>query len=247
MHPNDSIPILTDHEPAELLVHDDLAPCPYMDGRQARLPLRMPIRSLEPAEFDLRLADGDRRHGRMLYRPTCPDCSHCEAIRLEVNDFRLHKTHRRVLRQGDLHLRLEVSTPRASRARVALYDKHLTVRKLRSGTDDTMTLGRYRQFLADSCCDTVEITYWDGDTLVGVAIADRGEQSLSAHYCFYDPDRKGWSLGTYSILKQLELCRQWNLRYLYLGLYVAGNPHMRYKGSFLPHERLIDGAWRLFR
>jgi arginine-tRNA-protein transferase len=50
--------------------------------------------------------------------------------------------------------------------------------------------------------------------------------------------------GTYSILKQIALCRSWGL--LYLSLYVIGCEPMRYKARYLPHERLIGGVWRRF-
>jgi arginine-tRNA-protein transferase len=79
-----------------------------------------------------------------------------------------------------------------------------------------------------------------------VALVDRAEDALSAVYCYYDPTYGSLSLGTYSILKQIELCRSWGLRYLYLGLYIAGSEHMRYKARFLPHERLLDGRWTEF-
>ena len=47
-------------------------------------------------------------------------------------------------------------------------------------------------------------------------------------------------------MKQLELCRTWGLRYLYLGLYIRECPSMAYKSRYLPHERRISGRWRRF-
>jgi len=79
-----------------------------------------------------------------------------------------------------------------------------------------------------------------------VAVADRGSEALSAVYCAFAPDFPGISLGTYCILKQIEACKAWGLRYLYLGLYVAECRHLAYKARFLPHERLIQGEWRRF-
>jgi arginine-tRNA-protein transferase len=82
--------------------------------------------------------------------------------------------------------------------------------------------------------------------LAGVAIVDRADNSLSAVYCYYDPAHQRLSLGTYSILKQIELCQSWGLRYLYLGLYIGDCDKMAYKAGFLPHERLVNGRWRGF-
>ena len=50
----------------------------------------------------------------------------------------------------------------------------------------------------------------------------------------------------FSILKQIELCRRMNIRYLYLGLFIADNRHMSYKARFRPHERLVAGTWTRF-
>jgi arginine-tRNA-protein transferase len=36
------------------------------------------------------------------------------------------------------------------------------------------------------------------------------------------------------------------MRYVYLGFYIADSAHMSYKSQYLPHERLIGGAWRKF-
>jgi arginine-tRNA-protein transferase len=100
--------------------------------------------------------------------------------------------------------------------------------------------------LADSCCDSFELRYRIGGELIGVAIVDRGERSLSAVYCYYDPHYGRFSPGVYSILYQLELCRRWGLPHLYLGLTIEGCKAMTYKRRYLPHERLVGGEWQRF-
>jgi arginine-tRNA-protein transferase len=97
-----------------------------------------------------------------------------------------------------------------------------------------------------TCCDTFELSYFVDSTLVGVAICDRSNDAVSAVYCCYDPDFSELSIGTYSILKQLQLCAEWELSHLYLGLYISGCESMEYKARFLPHERLIEGQWLRF-
>jgi leucyl-tRNA---protein transferase len=232
-------------QPPEWLVYDAPMRCPYLRGETARLPLRLPARALRPDELAARLRAGDRRQGLLLYRPTCPSCHACEALRIDVRSFAPSRTQRRVWRRGEAVLQTAVGAPRLTLEKVALYNRHKVERGLIAG-DGPLDAEGYAQFLVDTCADTVELTYRYQGTLVGVAVADRATDALSAVYCFYDPACARLSLGVYSILKQVALCRAWGLRYLYLGLYIAGCRRMTYKAGFLPHERLIDGAWQRF-
>lgn len=228
--------------PPELVVYDKPGPCPYFADRLARLPLRLPARALRREELDERLSAGDRRQGLVLYRTACPACTACEPIRLSASEFALSRTHRRILKRGDGFFRVEIGPPLADERRVELYNRHKRGRGL-TDRQEPIDLDGYRDFLGSTCCETFEIRYSRGETLVGVAVVDRSETSLSAVYCYYDPGYEKWSPGTYSILKQLELCRTWGLEYLYLGLYIADSEVMRYKARFLPHERLLHGRW----
>ncbi|HEY6081758.1 MAG TPA: arginyltransferase [Polyangiaceae bacterium] len=233
-------------QPPELVVHDELQPCPYLEDRVSRLPLRIPARGLERQELEARLERGDRRQGLFLYRPACPGCVACEPIRLDLGTFAANRSQRRTLSRGDRVLTVELGEPIADQERVALYNRHKALRGLSAGQGE-VDVRSYREFLAMSCCDTLELRYRLGGSLVGIAIADRSSAALSAVYCYYDPAHERLGLGTYSILKQLELCRLWGLRYLYLGLYIAESLHMRYKARFLPHQRLLEGRWVEFR
>jgi len=231
--------------PPELVVHDAPTPCPYLDGEMARLPLRLPVRRLRPRELTRRLAVGDRRQGLLLYRTACEACIACEPIRLDVQTFQPNKTQRRVLRRGEANLVTEVGPLQPTAEKVALYNKHKHLRNLTSG-ERTIDLDAYTSFLGESCCDTFELRYRLDGELVGLAIVDRGSDALSAVYCYFDPDHEGLSPGVFSILKQVQLCRQWGLRYLYLGLYIETCSSMAYKSRYLPHERRIDGEWQVF-
>jgi len=148
-------------------------------------------------------------------------------------------------RRGDALLTLKVGPPAVDRARVRLFNLHRDMRGLASD-DWPLEEKSYEEFLVDTCCETLEFSYWHADRLVAVAIADAGRDSLSAVYCFYDPGFRLLSLGTYSILRQVAFCRETNRRYLYLGFFIAESPHMSYKARFKPHERLIGGEWTEF-
>lgn len=232
-------------EPPEWLVHDEPSACVYLPGEVARLPLRMPARTLTARDLSMRLAAGDRRQGVLLYRPSCPRCSACEAIRINVDRFVPDRSQGRVWRRGEALIESLVQRPEVTAEKVRLYNRHKAERRLLVGAD-LLDAADYEQFLVDTCANTFEIVYRIDGALLAVAVADRAADALSAVYCFFDPDHARMSPGTYSILKQIELCRRWGLQYLYLGLYVSGCRALAYKARFLPHERLVDGVWRRF-
>lgn len=196
--------------------------------------------------MDERLRAGDRRNGPLLYRPTCPHCDACRPLRLDADRFVRSRAHQRIVRNGDATLTVEAGPPTADAERVALYNAHLVGRGLTRG-NAPIDLDGYQHFLADTCCDTFELRYRCEGQLVGVAITDRSANALSAVYCYYDPAYARLSIGTYSILKQVELCTRLGLRHLYLGLYVVGSAIMAYKARFFPHEQRVADEWREVR
>lgn len=227
-------------------MYDRAQRCPYLSDRIARMPLRLPARPLDRKELDERLEAGDRRQGFVLYRTACPQCVACEPIRIPVAEYEPTRSQRRILRRGDRELQIVMGPPVVDARRIKIYNAHKAGRQLNDGQPPIDGAG-YRGFLVSTCCESFELAYYRGHELVGVAIVDRGETSLSAVYCCYDPKVSHLSIGTYSILKQLELCHRWSLDYLYLGLYIAECEAMQYKARYVPHQRLIDGEWRTFR
>jgi arginine-tRNA-protein transferase len=230
---------------SDIIVYDQLEACPYLASRAARLPMRLPLQPLSPDAFDVRLEAGDRRNGSYLYRASCPDCAACEAIRVDVHRFRPNRTQRRIERRGETLFAVRVTRPIVDAQRVRLFNMHREKRGL-AQTPEPVSIETYQAFLGESCCDSWEIDYYREGQLVIVAICDRGCRALSAVYSYYDTAVSCWSPGVFSILTQMRLCREWGLRYLYLGYFIAESPHMSYKARYLPHERLIGDRWQPF-
>ncbi len=235
---------LLDEQPPELVVHEESGPCPYLTTQEACLPMRLPVRPLTPAELGQRLRAGDRRQGILLYRPNCAACVACEAIRLDVNSFTGSRSQRRTAEKASRVLQVEVGEPICSDRRVELYNLHKIGRQLVADEGGPIDAAGYQAFLVDSCTQSFELRYLLDDELVGVALVDHGDDALSAVYTYYDPAYQKLGIGTFSVMRQVQLCRELGLRYLYLGLYVSGCEAMEYKARYVPHERLIGGAWR---
>jgi len=227
------------------VVWDQLEDCPYLPGQVARLPLRMPIAKLLPDEFDRLLEDGERRSGRMVYRTHCPACSACEPIRLPVARFEPTPSQRRVLKRNADRITVEVGEPLLTWDRLILYNRHKQERGL-AIRDEPLTAQGYRTWLIDTCTETREVRYLVEGRLVGVSILDFGKRSASSVYHYFDPDHSGRSIGVYSVLKEIELCRQAGVQWYYLGYYVRACGKLSYKASYWPHQRRVDGDWTEF-
>ena len=220
-------------------VHD----CSYLDDRIANLPLKLPSRLLTLDEFDQALASGIRRSGVFLYHTACQECSACEPSRVDVRKFIWRDSFKRVLKRGDKSLTIRAGRPVIDELRLSIFNLHRTQRGL--GDPDTQyQIHDYESFLVDTCLpQTMELSFWIGDVLVGIAIVDCGRTSISAVYTFFDPIYSKLSLGSYSILKQIEYARDSGKQYAYLGMVVLENPHLNYKTKFMPQERWIQGNW----
>ena len=228
-----------------MVVYDEEEECPYLPGRMARMPLRFPMINLDSFDTTRLLEAGFRRSGRFLYQTQCAGCNACEAIRVDVRSFVPNRSQRRALKKGNSIFELEIGIPGCDLERVDLFNKHRNLRGLNRHGED-VDEDEYRMFLVESCLDSFEMTYYYDDKLAGVAICDNGHNSASAVYTYFDPDLSRYSLGTYSIMKQIEYCQKREIDYLYLGYFVAGSPHMKYKQNFKPHQRLQQGEWKDF-
>jgi len=230
-----SLPILT--------VIDNEHPCSYLPNRTARMPLIVPERLITTDEFDLMLAKGMRRSGRFAYYTACDSCQACEPLRIDVSKFRWTDSWRRILNRGDRLLKLKVGQPEYSDEKLRLFNLHRGLRDLSNGDGDYESYD-YEGFLVDSCCEaTWELSYYLQNELVAVSLIDVGTESISAVYTYFDPAHGKLSLGSYSVLKQIELAQKSNMQWVYLGLYVEQNAHLNYKARFKPQQRYIDFEW----
>ena len=217
--------------------------CSYLDNRIANLPLKLPSRMLTQDEFDQVLAGGIRRSGVFLYHTACHECSACEPSRVDVHRFVWRDSFKRVLKRGDQCLVIRIARPSLDDQRLTLFNLHRTQR----GLGDAESVYRdedYSNFLVDTCLSqSVELSFWMGGELIAVSIVDCGRTSLSAVYTYFDPQYSKLSLGTYSILKQIEFAWDTGRQFAYLGMVVSENRHLSYKAKFAPQERWIDGKW----
>ena len=181
----------------------------------------------------------------MLYRTECPSCSACEPIRIPVQNFKRSKSMRKIWNKNQ-DLQVKMIQTRYSSKCLNLYNRHKMERGL-SRNETNMTRSGYENWFVFSCVPTAELHYYLGDKLICVSILDIGKKDTSSVYVFFDPDYSSRSLGTFSVLYEIDWMLQRGMRYYYLGLYVAPCQHLNYKARFFPHDRLVSESWHRFQ
>lgn len=214
--------------------------CSYLPDETERLLVVYPKEQLSQPIYQQLMAQGFRRGGNDAYRPHCEYCNACQSIRVNAVEFTPSKSQKRVINKNkDLSF---VWTKQPSTDYFALYSKYITHRHS-SGSMFPPTRETLNTFTQ---CDWLTIYYLESyhhDKLISVAVCDVLGDGLSAVYTFFDPDFDNRSLGRFSIMRQVEQCRQLNLRYLYLGFQIDDCLAMNYKKQYLPNERYIDNRW----
>ena len=216
--------------------------CGYFAERTAQNLVIDPASPHLPQIYDVALSKGYRRAGGHVYRPHCHGCRACIAARIPVAAFTPDRSQRRCFaRNADLEVRIEPAGYRADY--FELYQRYLAARHAGGGMDDPEPED-FARFLYTGWSPTRFVEMRDAGRLLGVAVTDFSSNGLSAVYTFFDPQQRQRGLGTYAILRQIELARERGLGHVYLGFWIAGHPKMDYKARFRPLELLGAEGWQ---
>jgi arginine-tRNA-protein transferase len=216
-------------------------PCSYLPRRQAQTLFLDPRETVTPGLYEALSRQGFRRSGGHLYRPHCRTCQACIPSRIPVADFVPKRRQKRVA-AGNADLRVEVVPARFEPEYYELYARYIAGRH-QDGDMYPPSTEQFRSFLLSQWCDTLFLCSYLGDSLVAVAVTDQLPGGLSAIYTFFDPDLARRSLGVFSVLEQISLCRRLGLAYLYLGYWIRDCQKMRYKIDYRPIELFTNGTW----
>ncbi len=216
-------------------------PCSYLPKNNAQTLFFDPRRTITSDIYQTLTDQGFRRSGSHLYRPHCAECQACVPTRIPVAKFRPSRSQRRVLKKN-LDLECRVEEARFSRRHYHLYERYISLRHA-DGDMYPASEDQYRSFLLSPWSESVFLSCYHKDRLVSVAVTDQQPSGISAIYTFFEPSFSDRSLGVFSILNQIELAREWEVPYLYLGYWIKECDKMNYKTQYRPAELLLNNRW----
>lgn len=163
-------------------------------------------------------------------------------LRIDLENFRPSKSQRRVLNKN-ADLRFEFVPAELSDQAREMFQRHKE--RFKDNVPDSL-----ETFLsgepATVPCPCIECRVFQGDTLIATSFLDVGKDSTSAVYGLFEPAHADRSLGTLTMLKEIEYSQAQGCRFYYPG-YAAKEPSpYDYKKQFHGLEVLSweDGFWR---
>ncbi len=214
--------------------------CAYLPDKMVRMRYKY---VLEPnKEFCTAVIQrGWRRFGKYYFYPTCNGCNECKSLRIDVENFKLSRSQKRVIKRNK-DTRVIVQKPSITQMHLDLYGKYHSYKSEVDGwRQKSISYSEYKENFVEGASDFgKEVLYIVEDKLVGVDLIDVLDDGISAIYFFYDPDFTKLSLGTYSLLYQIDLAKILDLKWIYLGYWVDGCKAFAYKPNFKPQE-ILDG------
>ena len=219
-------------------------PCPYLPGRFERKLVTELTGAGAQDQYELLSRAGFRRSHSIAYRPACTGCSACVPVRIVVAEFQLAGSLARIRRRNS-DLTLSITLPRATREQYALFGQYLDHRH-GDGEMAGMDFRDYRAMVEDTAVDSRMLELRDSsDTLLAACLADWSSDGVSAVYSFFAPEAARRSLGSDMILRLIEVARNDQLPYVYLGYWIQNSRKMAYKSRFRPLEFFGAAGWRL--
>ena len=221
--------------------------CSYISSKkEQRLIVKLDREDKNQLHFNELMKRGFRRNLNHMYFPICSNCNSCMSSRIKIKEFKRSKSQRRNV-NSNANLKFIENTKVNKKKRYELFQNYSYSRHSDSQMR-LMTFDEFNNFLYESpvknrVFDLID----DENNILGVMLLDCLDNGLSAVYSFYNPSFLNKGLGTLMILKAIEITRELNLDYLYLGYWISESKKMSYKAAFNNLEIFYNNSWQLLK
>jgi arginine-tRNA-protein transferase len=143
-------------------------------------------------------------------------------IRARLQNYQFSKGFRKIIAQNNkrfAYIISKMTTVDDLKERLYQLQKH----KFEIFVMDNLQIFLYDYQKAEDCLfNTYEVCVYDGDKLVAVSFFDLGKYSVASILGLYDADYQKYSLGTYTMLLEIEFAQKHGFRFYYPGYVVLG-------------------------
>lgn len=147
-------------------------------------------------------------------------------IRLDLERYHRKKSHRKIVRKVEERFHVTYGKAKSSPQKEVLYANH----KSRFKGFIHATLNDYlHSNMGQTVFDTHEVCVYDGDKLIAVSFFDCGEKSLASLLGLYDDNYSAYSLGMYTLLKEIDFALNGAYRWFYPGYVLDISSQFDYK------------------
>lgn len=213
--------------------------CVYLKDKRMKMSYKY-IKNC-PLKFNEELTErGWRRFGEYFSRPECENCNECKSLKIDVANFKLSRSQKRAFKKNK-NTKIVIQKPTVTKYHMDIYRKYHKYMEFRKDWKYyPLNVENYKDLYIKGYGEFgKEVLYFIDDKLVGIDLIDMLKDGISSIYFFYDPDFAKYSLGTFSILKQIELAKKLSLSWIYLGYYVEDCNSLNYKAIYKPYKTLL--------
>ena len=184
------------------------------------------------AQMDELWATGWRHQGTLFFRyshwPTEGIEHQIMPVRLNLTAFTPSKSQRRVIRHNE-DLQWEIAPAEFSNDMHEIFALHSS--RFHENVPQSLFdfLGHAP---ASTPCECLMLKAILNGRLIAVSFMDLGDQDVSSSYAIFDPAYSDRSLGTLTLLREIEHARMLGRRYLYHGYATRTPSHYDYKKTF---------------
>ena len=213
--------------------------CPYIFGKRASYSQRY-YRNLSPKEIENLLSIGYRHFGRYFYRPVCQSCGECLPFRTLIKNSKRSKNAKRVHRKNR-DLEINLSPAAASAENYELFVKH----NAKFLDNSTSSFQHFNSTICVSNQQLTQLSFRHKGRLIAEILYDDLPNGLNFVAGYWDLDMGKRSIGSFGIYTLMDIARDKNLDYVYLGHFNRKHKHLSYKRRYWPAEVLMaNGNWK---
>jgi arginyl-tRNA--protein-N-Asp/Glu arginylyltransferase len=214
--------------------------CSYIEGNRVRMNYKYVPHASKKFTTAV-IARGWRRFGKYFFHPICNGCNECKSVRIDTKNYHYTKSQKKSMRRNE-DTEIIVQEPTFTYAHLELYNKYHAFKSQKDGWQHrNISYREYHENFVEGAHDFgKEVLYMRDGKLIGVDLIDILDDGISSIYFYYDPDYARLSLGTFSLLYQIQLAQILDLPWIYLGYWVDGCKAFAYKPRFTPQE-ILDG------